>query len=94
MKSDSFDPSETESSTSERTSVEGESRRVEEEEEDGGSRRREVEEEEEERIVPPPKEQGAQFSTATIKPKVGEKWSDRRKVSDQQMKILCKIYCC
>ena len=44
MKSDSFDPSETESSTSERTSVEGE-RRVEEEEE--GSRREEEEEEEE-----------------------------------------------
>ena len=40
MKSDSFDPSETESSTSERTSVEGE-RRVEEEEE---GRREEVEE--------------------------------------------------
>ena len=76
MKSDSFDPSETESSTSERTSVEGESRRVEEEEEEG-VRRREEEEEEEERILPPSsKEQGAQFSTATIKPKVGEKWSD------------------
>ena len=67
MKSDSFDPSETESSTSERTSVEGE-RRVEEEE----GRREEVEEEEE-RIVPPSKEQGAQFSSATIKPKVGER---------------------
>ena len=76
VKSDSFDPSETESSTSERTSVEGESRRVEEEEEEG-VRRREEEEEEEERILPPSsKEQGAQFSTATIKPKVGEKWSD------------------
>ena len=70
VKSDSFDPSETESSTSERTSVEGE-RRVEEEEE--GARR---EEEEEERIVPPSKEQGAQFSSATIKPKVGERWPD------------------
>ena len=69
MKSDSFDPSETESSTSERTSVEGE-RRVEEEEE--GSRREE-EEDEEERIVPPSKEQEAQFSSATIKPKVGER---------------------
>ena len=66
MKSDSFDPSETESSTSERTSVEGE-RRVEEEE------GRREEEEEEERIVPPSKEQGAQFSSATIKPKVGER---------------------
>ena len=70
MKSDSFDPSETESSTSERTSVEGERRA---EEEDEGGRR---EEEEEERIVPPSKEQGAQFSSATIKPKVGERWPD------------------
>ena len=78
VKSDSFDPSETESSTSERTSVEGESgRRVEEEEEEEeeeGVRRRE----EDEGILPlsSSKEQGAQFSTATIKPKVGEKWSD------------------
>ena len=45
----------------------------EEEEEPGGSRREEEEEEEEERIVPPSKEQGAQFSSATIKPKVGER---------------------
>ena len=69
MKSDSFDPSETESSTSERTSVEGESRRVEEDEEESARRDEEI-------LPPSSKEQGAQFSTATIKPKVGEKWSD------------------
>ena len=51
--------------------MEGE-RRVEEEEE---GRREEVEEEE--RMLPPSKEPGAQFSTATIKPKVGQKWTDQ-----------------
>ena len=70
MKSDSFDPSETESSTSERTSVEGERRAEEEEEVEERNKRRDVEEE---RVLPPPKEQVGQFSTATIKPKVGSR---------------------
>ena len=85
VKSDSFDPSETESSTSERTSVEGE-RRVEEEEE---GRREEVEEEE--RMLPPSKEPGAQFSTATIKPKVGQKWTDQWKVSSSDGNSVAKL---
>ena len=72
MKSDSFDPSETESSTSERTSVEGE-RRTEEEEEVEVEERNKRRELEEERVLPPPKEQVGQFSTATIKPKVGSR---------------------
>lgn len=67
VKSDSFDPSETESSTSERTSVEGERRTEEEEEVEERNKRRELEEE---RVLPPPKEQVGQFSTATIKPKM------------------------
>merc|ERR1719350_2494563 len=67
VKSDSFDPSETESSTSERTSVEGERRTEEEEEVEERNKRRDVEEE---RVLPPPKEQVGQFSTATIKPKM------------------------
>ena len=70
VKSDSFDPSETESSTSERTSVEGERRTEEEEEVEERNKRRDVEEE---RVLPPPKEQVGQFSTATIKPKVGSR---------------------
>merc|ERR1719273_733807 len=44
VKSDSFDPSETESSTSERTSVEGERRTEEEEEMEERNKRRDVEE--------------------------------------------------
>ena len=73
VKSDSFDPSETESSTSERTSVEGE--RVEEERgREGEKGRPDGEEEErrrveEERLHQPTKEQGL-YSSATIKPKV------------------------
>ena len=55
MKSDSFDPSETESSTSERTSVEGER---------GG------EEEERSPTGPMTTKEPSQYSTATIKPKM------------------------
>ena len=55
MKSDSFDPSETESSTSERTSVEGER---------GG------EEEERSSTGPMTAKEPSQYSTATIKPKM------------------------
>ena len=91
MKSDSFDPSETESSTSERTSVEGE-RRTEEEEEvevEERNKRRDVEEE---RVLPPPKEQVGQFSTATIKPKVGSRDGQNTENGHRRVKavhILC-----
>ena len=90
MKSDSFDPSETESSTSERTSVEGERRTEEEEEvEQEGNKRRELEEE---RVLPPPKEQVGQFSTATIKPKVGSRDGQKTENGHRRVKavhILC-----
>ena len=89
MKSDSFDPSETESSTSERTSVEGERRTEEEEEEVEGNKRRDVEEE---RVLPPPKEQVGQFSTATIKPKVGSRDGQNTENGHRRVKavhILC-----
>ena len=89
MKSDSFDPSETESSTSERTSVEGERRTEEEEEVEERNKRRDVEEE---RVLPPPKEQVGQFSTATIKPKVGSRDGQNIENGHRRVKavhILC-----
>ena len=89
MKSDSFDPSETESSTSERTSVEGERRTEEEEEVEERNKRRDVEEE---RVLPPPKEQVGQFSTATIKPKVGSRDGQNTENGHRRVKavhILC-----
>ena len=89
MKSDSFDPSETESSTSERTSVEGERRTEEEEEVEERNKRRDVEEE---RVLPPPKEQVGQFSTATIKPKVSSRDDQNKENGHRRVKavhILC-----
>ena len=89
MKSDSFDPSETESSTSERTSVEGERRTEEEEEEVEGNKRRDVEEE---RVLPPPKEQVGQFSTATIKPKVGSRDGQNTENGHRRVKVKKVVF--